>query len=74
MCARGRVETLDDEMGKVRIGGSDCQNRHHSFLKLIPTDEYGDFSLHRWLWFLEDVERFEQPVPATGHQGFWNWS
>ena len=39
----------------------------------IPTDEYGDFSPGRWLWFLEDIEPLDPPIPAKGRQGFWNW-
>ena len=39
----------------------------------VPMDSYGDFSPGRWLWMLEDIERIDPPVPAVGHQGFWNW-
>ena len=38
----------------------------------IPMDTYGDFTPGRWLWFLKDIERLPEPIPATGHQGFWN--
>lgn len=27
-----------------------------------------------WCWILEDVERLEVPVPATGRQGLWTWT
>ena len=40
----------------------------------IRIDPYGDFTVGRWLWFLEDIEKLDPPVPATGHQGFWNWT
>ena len=40
----------------------------------IQIDPYGDFSPGRWLWFLEDIEKLDPPVPAAGHQGFWNWT
>ena len=36
-------------------------------------DPYGDFSVGRWLWFLEDVEAVTPPVPEKGRQGFWEW-
>ena len=39
----------------------------------VRTDEWGDFGPGRWLWFLRDVEPMDPPVPARGHQGFWNW-
>ena len=25
-------------------------------------------------WRLVDIDRWESPVPAKGHQGFWNWT
>ena len=37
------------------------------------TDPWGDFSPGRWLWFLGDVRRLPEPVPAVGHQSFWRW-
>ena len=36
-------------------------------------DKFGDFSMGRWIWFLEDVEKVTPPVPAQGYQGFWTW-
>ena len=39
----------------------------------ISTDPYGDWSAGRYLWFLEDIEQVNPPVPATGRQGIWNW-
>ena len=35
---------------------------------------FGNYAVGRWLWILRDVERLEEPVEATGHQGFWNWT
>ena len=40
----------------------------------VERDSYGDFTPGRWLWFLSDIERLDPPVPAIGHQGFWNWT
>ena len=37
-------------------------------------DDYGDFSVGRYLWLLIDVEVVEPPVPARGYQGFWEWN
>ena len=39
----------------------------------VEADPYGDFSVGRWLWFLEDVEPVTPPVPEKGRQGFWEW-
>ena len=38
----------------------------------MPVDPWGDFTIGRWMWFLEDIERLDPPVPVKGHQGFWN--
>ena len=29
---------------------------------------------HIWAWPLTNVERIEPPEPASGMQGFWNWT
>ena len=34
---------------------------------------YGDFAPGRWAWLLDDIEPLDEPVPARGHQGLWNW-
>jgi hypothetical protein len=38
-----------------------------------PPDEYGDFTEGRFGWLLEDVKKFEHPIPAKGHLGLWEW-
>jgi hypothetical protein len=35
---------------------------------------YGDFSPGRWAWLLADVVALDEPVPARGRQGIWEWS
>ena len=39
----------------------------------VKADPYGDFGVGRWLWFLRELGPVEPPVPAVGHQGFWDW-
>lgn len=34
----------------------------------------GDYSAGRYAWQLLDLKRFEQPIKAIGHQGFWVWN
>jgi activating signal cointegrator 1 len=34
---------------------------------------FGDYSPGRYAWFLEFVERLENPLPAKGHLGLWEW-
>jgi hypothetical protein len=36
--------------------------------------EFGDYADGRWAWILADVECFEQPVPAKGALGLWEWT
>ena len=40
---------------------------------IVDSDEYGDFSIRRWLWVLRDIEPLEEPVKARGRQGLWEW-
>lgn len=39
----------------------------------IEDDYLGDYSVGRWIWQLADPIQFEEPIPATGLQGFWRW-
>lgn len=34
---------------------------------------YGDYSDGRFAWVTEMVHRFEEPIPAKGSQGLWQW-
>lgn len=40
----------------------------------LPTDDFGDYGEGRWAWLLTDIERLPEPAPATGKQGWWEWS
>lgn len=28
---------------------------------------------HVWAWPLTDIQKFDEPIPMRGLQGFWNW-
>lgn len=36
--------------------------------------EFGDYSLGRYIWILENIHRLPDPVPAKGAQRIWEWS
>jgi hypothetical protein len=38
-----------------------------------PPDAYGDFTAGRYGYLLQQVHKLDQPIPAKGRQGFWNW-
>lgn len=33
----------------------------------------GEYAPGRFAWLLEDIESLEQPIPAKGMLGLWNW-
>jgi len=35
---------------------------------------FGDFTLGRYAWVLGNIKLVDPPVPATGHQGLWEWA
>ena len=43
----------------------------------VPFDKYekdfGDFGTGRWAWRLTNVRKLDEPMPAIGKQGLWNW-
>jgi hypothetical protein len=53
-------------------------------LKVYPTEKlvdhlsekewyFGNYQPGRWAWRLKVVEKWPEPVPAKGAQGFWEW-
>jgi hypothetical protein len=34
---------------------------------------WGDFSPGRFAWLLDDVRKLDEPIPARGRQGLWEW-
>ena len=39
----------------------------------IPIDPYGDYSVGRYAWVLEDIEKLDTPIPIQGEQRLWQW-
>ena len=37
----------------------------------MQADPYGNYSMDRILWVLEDVQKLIQPIPVRGRQGLW---
>ena len=42
----------------------------------MPEQEkaFGDFTIGRYAWILEDVRMLPEPVPARGMPGLWEWT
>lgn len=38
-----------------------------------PERTFGDYAAGRYAWELRDPERLSIPIPASGHQGFWQF-
>lgn len=38
-----------------------------------PERSFGDYSLGRFAWTLEDIKMLPEPVPAVGRLGLWEW-
>lgn len=65
-----------DEDAYIRVYGDSILRTDSPRLQSkiwVPLDPYGDFSMGRWLWILRDIEKVDNPIPATGHQGLWEW-
>ena len=39
----------------------------------VVVDGFGDFSIGRWIWRLDQKSRVDPPIPARGRQGLWDW-
>jgi activating signal cointegrator 1 len=38
-----------------------------------PERSFGDYTPDRFGWMLHDPKRFDEPIPARGKQGLWEW-
>lgn len=57
---------------------TDCKlidQTYHDFIKELCPEEflYGDFTVGRYAWRLEEPEIFKNPIPASGKQSLWNF-
>ena len=60
-----QVIEYDGDTARVRQGNDESVT--------VRIDQYGDFSVGRWLWLLADVCKFREPIPARGYQRLWEW-
>lgn len=72
--SRAIMETRGEPLTPNMLGlHCDFRDPNEPMLTL-PVDAFGDYTPGRWAWFLSDIERFPEPISATGKQGWWEWS
>ena len=60
-------------VGKDKTLGLEGRVLHTDEPCRLFSDIYGDYSVGRIIWWLKDIEKLPEPVPAAGKQGFWDW-
>ena len=58
----------------VQVKRNDDEFAYYNFSEKVPIDIYGDFNVGRYLWFLDDIVKYENPIPAKGHFKIWSWN
>lgn len=38
-----------------------------------PERDFGDYTVGRFMWHLDDIQALVDPLPAQGRQGLWEW-
>ena len=75
-CIVATCELVDIKQIDIGISFPACrsyhQNRHHYWLTKQER-AFGDYSVGRFMWLLENVHILDRPIPARGYQGFWEW-
>lgn len=55
-----------------------CDSSHTDYCPgnwhVIDIDSLGDFSLGKWVWVFDRIERLDPPMEANGHQNLWEWA
>lgn len=63
------VNVHDDHDG-ARVATSHFEI--HAPVRTAPIDQWGDFAPGRWLWFLDDIQTFSEPIAVRGRQGIFD--
>ena len=74
---KGAVVACATVKAARQVAGADARRPRYVRTKegpVLPVDPYGDFSVGRWLWLLDDVAPLEPPAPASGRQRIWYWT
>jgi hypothetical protein len=64
--ASGDYIIVGERVGIAFVGDNDM-----GMLAQVP---YGDFTPGRFAWLLSSIKALDEPMPAKGHQGLWEWS
>ncbi len=53
----------------------DCVRITPEFMDTLSEQEkaFGDYTLGRYAWVLEDIKKLDKPIPAIGKQRLWEW-
>ena len=72
--AIGRLTDCQKVVSVAKIGGKTIRAALENG-EAITGDElaFGDYSLGRYIWKMEDVHPLAEPIPAKGYQRTWNW-
>lgn len=66
--------TLGCVVGQVEIKEVYSTNDADRIQRITPQEEQlGDYSPDRYFWECENPRLFDEPIPAKGQLGFWNW-
>lgn len=73
-CGQVTRRTEDPELGSttVRLRVPREYSMDGECVVFTSEDGLGDYSLGRWVWLLDGVERLAEPIPARGYQGLWS--
>lgn len=68
-----------DVAKNIPIGAElDVPRKHPDFHKfIVPTERemlFGDWTPGRYAWEFANMKVLENPIPAKGQQGLWNWN
>jgi hypothetical protein len=66
--------TLGHVLGEVEVQET-CSTNDSEAQRLVSDAErdLGDYSPDRFFWICKNPRIYEQPCPAKGQLGFWNW-
>ena len=58
----------------VRIDKSSYTWASHKWVLNEQERAFGDYSVGRYMWLLENIKILPEPIPAKGAMGLWEWN
>jgi hypothetical protein len=73
-CELVDVKQIDEVISFPACRSYTNVDRKHTYILTSQERAFGDYSVGRYMWLLENVVALPAPIPAKGALGLWEWA